>query len=186
MGKVSMLTVIPANLAKQLSSSGSVHEYNAMPQIDRKVLEAVRDFMSRKVGYSELPMACFGLPDKSTKLGSVQDLLTYLPMNNRESVLFQLEMPEDMIVSVSFSVLLETSNCVEGCDEDEAEIFLEDFDDMLHTGMSEHRSEEIIFIPFLDKSRCKFYACVDETFSTNEFNLPGIARMDIRKLTSFM
>lgn len=187
MGKVSMLTVIPANLVEELRQNRSVHEYNTMPQISRKILDAVRDFMSRKVGYSELPMACFGMPDDRTQSGSVENILTYLPVNNKDDVLFQLDMPNDMIVSVNFNTILEASNDANAClDDEELEFVLEEFSDELHLGLSDRSSKDIIFIPFLDADRCRFYARFNDRFDTEELDLPGIAKMDIRKLTSFM
>lgn len=188
MENVSMLTVIPVNLAKELCERKSIHEYNTMPQIEKRVLEGVKEFMSEEVGYSEFPIACFGLPNRDVSLNSVEDLLTYLPMNNKESVLFKLVMPNDMIVSADFNTLLEASNDVKSAlgDEEEIEYILDDLKDALKLGLSEDTSNEIIFIPFLDFNRCKFYACFDDRFSTGRLDLPGIAKTDIRKLTSFM
>lgn len=187
MSKVTMLTVVPSNLATELVRNEKVHEYNTMPQLHSKILYAVRDFMSENVGYSELPMACFGKPNSVTEPISPETILAHLPINSKDSVLFLLEMPSDMIVSVNFDALLEASEDVKAAihDPDELEFVLEAFKDNLHTGIDEDDNDTIIFIPFLDKKKCKFYAKFNDRFETEEMQLAGIEKVDIRQLTAF-
>lgn len=185
MARVSMLTVIPIGLAKELCTQRRVKEYNSLPQLNKRIHNAIREYMSENVGYSDLPMACFGKPENGT-LDSVESVTNILPINSKESLLFLLEMPDDMIVSVGFDDLLNASHDADACnDEEELEYILEDFKDLLCTGVTDDAKNRMIFIPFLDLSRCRFFAKLDDTFGTEELVLPGIERMDIRKLTSF-
>lgn len=184
MSKVSMLTVIPHNKAAELLQSKSLHEFNTMPQIDPRVRQAIRDFMSENVGYSELPIACFGKSDDSQKI-SADDIMHVIPMNNSD-IIFQLDMPADMVVSVDFNSLMQASNDIKSAsDADDIEFVLEEFRDELHLGISPS-STSVIFIPFLDLDRCRFYAKINNDFGMDDIDFPSIERMDVRKITSFL
>ena len=75
MAKITMLTIVPKQLAVDLNSEHRIQDYNTLPQLNQKVLDTIRQFFSDKVGYSNLPMACLMQPkDKNGK--------TYFP-NNR-------------------------------------------------------------------------------------------------------
>lgn len=72
-------------------------------------MRVIKEIMAQRVGYENLPMACLsGIPNSTEVSG--ESVLSVLPMNSRNSVIFQLEMPEDMILSISFSTLLDISN----------------------------------------------------------------------------
>lgn len=187
MKKISMLTIIPHNKAAELLKNHSLHEFNTMPQIDPRVRRVIREFMSENVGYEELPIACFGRPDTSRKVSS-DELMHVIPMNNKNDIIFQLDMPADMVVSVDFNKLMEASNDVQtAADASDAEFVLEDFKDNLTIG-SNPSSTSIIFIPFLDLDRCRFYARVNDEFdpADEDLSFPSIEKMDVRKITSFL
>lgn len=180
-----MLTVIPHNKAVELLQQKSLHEFNTMPQLDPKVRKVIRDYMSENVGYSELPIACFGKSD-TNKEPTADDMMHVIPMNNKTDIIFQLDMPTDMVVSVDFNDLMQASNDVRNAaDPDDAEFILEEFKDNLHLG-DNPSSTSVIFIPFLDLDRCRFYAKVNNEFGTDDLDFPSIERMDVRKITSFL
>lgn len=188
MKKITMLTVVPISLAKQLCERKVVKDYNTLPQLNPSILETVREFMTDHVGYADLPMACLSKAKIDLSKANVGDSIsTYLPINSNDSVLFQLDMPEDMIISVDFSELLEASIAAsEAVDEDDLALTKESFRDNLYLGLTPSTEEQIIFIPFLDVSRCKFYARFSKDFDTDDLKLPGIEQISIRELKSFI
>lgn len=192
MNRVSLLTIVPSNLATQLANNKRIENFNTLPQINDKILEVVRDFMTDNVGYSNLPMACFSKSlDENDSVGAESTVFNYLPVNRNESVLFQLNMPEDMIISVSFSELLsasvEAGDCLKLGDDEDLEFVKESFREKLSLGISGNECrDQIIFIPFLALDKCEFYAKFDEDFNTQALDLPGVKQMDIRQLSSFI
>lgn len=180
-----MLTVIPHNKAAELLQQKSLHEFNTMPQLDSRVRQAIREFMSENVGYSELPIACFGKSDEKKDI-TADDMMYVLPMNNKTDIIFQLDMPTDMVVSVDFNILMSASTDVQNAvDEEDAEFILEEFKDQLSVGISPSRTS-VIFIPFLDLDRCRFYAKVNNEFGKDDLDFPSIERLDVRKIASFL
>lgn len=185
MVKVSMLTVIPQNKATELMQHKSLHEFNTMPQLDPRIRSTIREFMSENVGYSELPIACFGKSDGKQKWG-VDDLMHVLSANNKTGIVFQLDMPSDMIVSVDFNTLTEASNDVKNSiDDEDASYVLENFKDELRLGENPS-STSVIFIPFLDLDRCRFYSKLNDELGADDISFPSIKQMDLRKITSFL
>lgn len=184
-----MLTIIPKELAMDLNDKKRVKDYNTLPQLNPAVLEAVRGFFRDKVGYADLPMACLQQPkDRNGKVMFQTDFADYLPVNNKESVLFVLEMPEDLIVSVNYGYLLDMSENMNGCSDDEGMIdyLKEELTENLTLGIISD-DNAISFIPFLDYSRCRFFAAFNSNFEPDEtLKLPGIAPIDLRELTSFI
>ncbi|MEY8333138.1 hypothetical protein AALB53_08540 [Lachnospiraceae bacterium 47-T17] len=186
MGRVSILTVVPANMAKDLIANRVVKDYNTLPQINKNILEAVREYMTERVGYSNLPMAGLSKP-KSANGNIVDNLSSYLPINSKENVIFQLDMPSDMIISVRFNDLLEASADVSDSDDyDEIDFIKEEFKEKMSLGLPADDGENtIVFIPYLDVEKCNLYAKVNENFEAEELNLPGLERISLRELTSF-
>lgn len=188
MGKVTMLTVVPVKLATDLGNKKRVKDYNTLPQVNKSVLEVIREYISEKIGYDDLPMACLMKPANGS--GSAIDVMNYLPMNAKNSVLFVLEMPDDMIVSIDFSTLIKTSaeiaEAEEEGDQDEIEFLSDNLKENLKLGISDGASNDISFIPFLDYSRCRFFATLNTDFSTGQkLDIPGIEEMSLRELSAF-
>lgn len=187
---VNMYTVVPIELAADLKEKKKVKDYNTLPQINPEILDEVREFMTDNVGFSDLPMACLSLSKKVARMDTTE-LFHYLPANNKDSVLFQLQMPNDMIVTVSFDELLRASKEADEAagDEFELDIVKEEFRDSLSLGeccYSDSDDEMISFIPFLDYNYCKFYAKFDENFETGEFDIPGIEKISLARLSAFI
>lgn len=190
MAKVTMLTIIPKNLAMDLNDKKRVKDYNTLPQLNKTVLETIRNFFGDKVGFTNLPMACLRQPrDKDGKLLLQTDFADYLPVNNKDSVLFILEMPDDLIVSVDYGYLLEVSESINECADDESmiEYLCEELQNNLQLGIDSSKENSISFIPFLDYSRCRFFAAFNDNFEPDEsVQLPGLSQIDLRELTSFI
>lgn len=186
-----MLTAVPINLATELCAKKRIKNYNTLPQLNSAVLELVKEYMAERVGYSDLPMACL-CQAKSGDGHAItgDDILTYLPVNSKNSVIFQIEMPEDMIISINFNELLEISSTADGMstplNDIELEILKDQLDEKMHLGIGKEVSDPISFIPFLDLDRCRFYAKFNDNFETEELNLPGIEKMSLSELASFV
>lgn len=187
---VNMYTVVPIELAAALKEKKKVKDYNTLPQLNSNILDVVREFMTDNVGFSDLPMACLSVSKKVVRMDSTE-LFHYLPANNKSNVLFQLQMPNDMIVTVSYDELLNASqsaNEAEG-DDFELELIKEEFKENLFLGECDYLDmddEVISFIPFLAYDYCKFYAKFDENFETGEFDIPGIEKISLAKLSAFI
>lgn len=180
-----MLTVIPQNKANELLQSKCLRDFNNMPQLDPRIRKEIRSYMAENVGYENLPIACFGRSEHKKNLDAA-DIMHVLPMNAKTDIIFQLDMPSDMVVSIDFNELMEASNDVKNAiDEEDAAYILEEFRDKLQRGLSPSETS-VIFIPFLDLDRCRFYAKASEDMGTNELDFPTVERMDIRKITSFL
>lgn len=189
MKRIKMLTVVPVSLAATLSQSQRIKDYNTLPQINNQTLMLIREYMTSRIGYENLPMACLCCMNGGSDSISGEDIMTRLPMNSKNSVLFQLEMPEDMIISINFDELLSISEEIGSIDINdsfEMELAKDRLFDSLSLGVDESLDDPISFIPFLAKDRCKFYAKFDDNFDSEFMNLPGLERVDIRKLASFM
>lgn len=181
-----VLTVVPVSIAKDLCDRKRIMDYNTMPNVNPAILDAVREFMNENVGYENLPIACLQISKKQSDDNS--NVLHYIPANSKDNVLFQLEMPEDMVVSVNYQDLLDASSEIEtlGGDIDSIECAKEDFKELLIIGGNPSDPETISFIPFLEYSKCKLYARFDENFQPKEMELPGIDRMPLAKLAAFV
>lgn len=187
--KVKMLTVVPANLAATLAKDKKIADYNTLPQLNATLLSFIREYMTMRVGYANLPMACLCCMRNGTDALSGEDILSRLPVNSKNSVLFQLEMPEDMIVSIDFDELLEISDEISKISEGDTltlEFTKDKLFDSLVLGIEESLQDPISFIPFLARDRCKFYAKFDSNFDSEGMDLPGLERIDVRELTSFL
>lgn len=186
--KIKMLTVVPASLATELAAKKKIKDFNTLPQLNPSILKIVRECMVERIGYDNLPMAC--LSSVSSK-GNVdgEEIFTYLPVNSKDSVLFQLEMPDDMCLSIAFPDLLELSNdanMADLSDELEVELLQEKVRDSMVLGFDENMEDPISFIPFLAFDRCKFYAKLDGDFKTTDLQLSGLIETNLRELSSFV
>lgn len=191
MGKVMMLTVVPINLAEQLVKEKRIQNYNTLPQLNEALLPLIQEIMVEKIGYPNIPMAC--LKSARTKgdliTTDAMDVLSVLPANSKNSVLFQLEMPEDMVLTGSFSELLEISaeaSELDTADDYDLDYLKEKLEELLSLGCGNDVKDPICFIPFLDSSKCTFYSQFDSEFKTKNLDLPGIRQLDIKELTAFL
>lgn len=189
MRKISVITAVNMEQAKELQSKGRIGDFNSLPQINKETIKVVKNFLNEQVGYEELPIACF-CTLRTIKDGTINgdDIMQYLPINSKDSVIFQLEMPEDMIVSVRYKDFLRLS-----CDMDNAmdstdlEFAKEELEELLFVGFKADNSDKYLsFIPFLDYDKCKFYAVLNSDFSTNsKFRLGNLEQVNLSTLTSF-
>ena len=116
----------------------------------------------------------------------VRKVIRVLPVNVKNDIIFQLDMPSDMVVSVDFNKLMQASTDVKNAvDDDDAQFVLDEFKDELQLG-SNPSTASVIFIPFLDLDRCRFYAKFNNDFGAEDIDFPTIEKMDVRKITAFL
>lgn len=186
--KIKMLTVVPAKLAAELVQKKRISDYNTLPQINQIILRLVKECMVERVGYHNLPMACLSSVKRSGGVDG-EDIFSYIPLNSNDSVIFQLEMPDDMLLSISFNDLLNISAQADAADEsDEMEMeFLKDeLAASMILGFDDKMDDPISFIPFLAFDRCQFYAKLDNNFKEENLKLEGIQEANLRELSSFV
>lgn len=185
---VKMVIVVPMEIAQDLVEKKRIKNYNSLPQLNKEIINAVREFMTDNVGYDDLPMACLGLNTKTEGADS-SEVAQYLPSNSKDSVFFLLQMPKDMIISIPYQDLLSASEEANAAanDPDSLEFIIESFKDQLTLGADTNDDEEIIeFIPFLEYDRCKKYAKFNDNFETTDVVFPGIERCSLARLSAFI
>lgn len=192
MSRITMLTAIPTNLVMELQHKRRLEEYNTIPQLCPEALSVIKEFMTDNVGYAKLPIAC--LTEPNAKLGIAaevdgQEFSAVIPANYKESILFQLEMPDDMVVSITYSDLINLSTAMrEAKDPDLQELLREQLWDKLYVGVpdtAEDGEALVSFIPFLDYDKCKFCAKFDSDFGTGSMSATG-SSVRLKELTSFI
>ena len=185
MRNITMLTIVPYKYARDFKEKGRISDFSTLPQIHEKTMQVIRDFIEENVGYDNLPLASL----RCVKTGSLEgvDFEEYLNANSNESVLFQLEIPEDMIVSIDYDVLLECSNDMfHAMDEMDLDFSEETLRSNLILGINDDSDGIISFIPFLDYDKCKFFAKLSKDFKAEKNMLKDSSKqIRLKTLSSF-
>lgn len=169
---VKMVTVVPKKIVKGLTKDNNrIKSYSTLPQLTSEMIDVIQKFFAEKVGFDDLPIACLSrVHRKSVSLSNPEvNVPEYLPTKANESMLIEFSMPVDMIVSVDYDSVIDTSLELSSAeDAGERELILEDFSEKLALGLgqySEDNAEVISFVPFIDLSRCTTFAILDENFT---------------------
>lgn len=174
---IKMVTVVPKRIIKGLTKDNNrIKSYSTLPQLNQDMMNVIQKFFAEKVGFDDLPIACLSRVHKESVTLSNPDVNVpeYLPAKANESMLIEFSMPIDMIVSIDYDSVIETSSDLEATDDkDEKDLILEDFSEKLALGLgqySEDNAEVISFVPFIDLSRCTTFAILDENFAVHSDN----------------
>jgi len=176
MSDMNIVAVVPVSIAQQIIT-GQQPEYNSIPNMGEKVISVIREFMIDNVGFENLPIACLTANSGITTLDDIVG--TGIAYNYKDSVLFQLSIPDDMVVSARTDVLLEASNALEQDPDDSITQRL--LQQSLHVG--EAPGSDIYFIPFIDLTMCKFYSMPPGSPET--FTFKGIENRRVTELAIF-
>ncbi len=79
MGRATMLTIIPRAIAEGLSSRERINDYNNLPQLNKEVLDVIKEYIANQIGFESVPIA--GLcqrKDPSGKLMIKKDFAEYI------------------------------------------------------------------------------------------------------------
>lgn len=186
---VQLVTAVPIELALQLTKTKRIKDYNALGQVHPKAIQRIKANLGKKVGYENLPIACLSKVEcvDSTIKNIGENINHYLPVKAHNSVILQLKMPKDSILSMEYNDLLEFSNDLADADgdPDEEEFILGMIDDALQPGVASDLKTAISFIAFLDLERCQFFATLNSAFKAEKLELEGIEQIDLRKLSTF-
>lgn len=185
MGEVKLITVIPIDLAMQFIDVKRLAEIDTMPQLHPTLKQAIRDSIRENVGYDSEPIAALSRYNNTpSELKSVGTSISeYIP-TKPGSTLWELHMPDDMVISVSFPDLLSYNHILEDADEDMAEMLMEEFKSKIRVGYIEEE-DVISFIPFIDLKRCKFFAQIDQSWGIGDFTVPGVEKVKLTDMHVF-
>lgn len=117
-----------------------------------------------------------------------ESVLSVLPMNSRNSVIFQLEMPEDMILSISFSTLLDISNQANEINDPQSSEFdflCQDLEDAMVLGFDSSLDDPVSFVPFLALDKCKCLVQITDEIKDEDLHMDAVTEVSLRALTSF-
>lgn len=185
---VKMITVLEMEQAEQLKNNKRLVGVDTMPQLDSRIKEFIRKYITKTVGYQDAPIAGLskfeGSPADLKKVGTgAADFIS----GKSGSVFLEVHMPSDMIVSVPYSVLLESSSAIKRADDEfEVEMILEDLEEHMMVGFPSGEAEEAIsFISFIDVRKCKFLYVVGKDWETEEFNIPGVEKITPANMNYF-
>ena len=176
MSDINIVAVVPVSIAQQIIT-GQQPAYNSIPNLGEHVISIVRDYMIENVGFENLPIACLTANSGITTLDDIVG--TGNAYNYKNSVLFQLSIPDDMVVSARTNMLLEAANSLRQDPNDSIAVRL--LQSSLHVG--ESAGADIYFIPFIDLSMCKFYSMPPGSQESFKFN--GIENRKITELAIF-
>lgn len=189
MGEIKLITTVPSRLTKQLTEKKRLENTVINePQVDKRLLAAIKTYMVDNIGYPNLPIACLSNMEKSD-IGK-EEIDRFLPTDSRDMVLLQIEMPEDMVVSVPVKVLMDCSEEISAVtDQEEVNFIISDFLNELVIGAETFNSEDVMsFIPFLDFDRCTCWAKLDENFNmapSSNSALAALEQVQLKTITSF-
>lgn len=186
---VTMLTIVPKAVVEGLVGNSRVENFNNLPQLRKEVLAVLKEFVQQEIGFESVPLAglCQIKDPTNGKLLIKKDFAEYIPVNARDSILLMLEIPEDQIVSINYKTLLDISASFDEANGDEYEIeyLKENLRDSLVLGPSTG-SNDISFIPFLDRKKCKYFAAFNSQLEADKsFVIPGVDKIPLRELTTF-
>lgn len=186
---VQLVTAVPIELALQLTKTKRIQDYNVLGQIHPKAIKRIKENLGKKVGYENLPIACLSKVEcvDSTIKSVGESINHYLPVKAHNSVILQLKMPKDSMLSMEYNDLLEYSNDLADADGDpeEEEFILGLIDDALQQGVASDLKTAISFIAFLDLEKCQFFATLNSAFRAEKLELEGVEQIDLRKLSTF-
>lgn len=186
---VRLITVVPMNLAQQLTKTKRIQNYNAIGQINEKLIDCIKQELCDKVGYENTPIACLSkVEHKESTIKNVGSKINmYLPVKAADSVILELKMPKDSILSMEYQELLELSEQLDDAegDEDEITYILDELRDNLRVGVDESLDTAISFISFVELEKCQFFATLNAAFKANNFELAGIEKVELRQLSTF-
>ena len=176
MRTVRMVTAIPKALAMELREKKRIINFNTLPQLHPKLIDSIKKYFE-EVGHKDSTIKSIG--------ASVCD---FIPVKANDSVVLELNMPEDCIVSIGYEDLLNFSRDLTDCNGDRVaeNDTLAYFLNFLSVGLGDGCSDTISFVPFIEMEKCQFFAILDNSFGMADFSLPGVEKVSLHELNTFI
>lgn len=172
MAIIKLVVVIPHSSFAEFKEKKRLEAVDTMPNIHPSARAAIKAFIQTNTGYVNEPIACLsrfrGGPGTISNVKiDVREVLTTSP----GTTLWELHMPDDMLVSVTHEDLMRISSAMhKETNPNMLELLSEDLQDLLHPGVID--GEEVIsFIPFIDFSKCKAVAKIDNYWGMEDLNI---------------
>jgi hypothetical protein len=184
---IKIMTALTKEQTESFIIKKKIEGFDNMPHIHSRIKDAIRTYMQDNVGYDQVPLAALSRYNNSA--GEILNVKTavsdYIP-TLAGSVLFELHMPEDMIVSVGAEDLITYTNLIKDSNNDELiEIYMEEFKDHINLGYLTGEADIVSFIPFIDLNRCKFFAHIDRSWNISELDIPGVEQLRLANMSMF-
>lgn len=183
---IKMVTAIPKNLAMEFRKNGVIW-HNTMPQLNDRFIEETKRFMMENTGYNDYPVACMSkIRGRDVAIQAAADgLADYIPVRANESIIFELAMPKDAIVSIDYNELLRINSEISlASDKEDLQYVVEELYSALVVGMQEV-DDVVSFVSGLALSRCKFFTVLDSDFNVSDFDFPGVEQVKLNNLNTF-
>jgi hypothetical protein len=189
MGEIKLITVIPRDLAIQFIDVKRIsNTLDTIPQVDKVLKNAIKECIKENIGYDNEPIA--GLSRYNNTASELKvvgtSISSYIP-TKPGSTLWELHMPDDMVMSMPFTELLSYNQQIkeiDPSDQDMIDMIVEDFKSRIKLGYVEE-DDVISFIPFIDLKRCKFFALIDQSWSIGDFSVPGVEQVKLTNMHMF-
>ena len=183
---IRMVTAIPKALVSTCERHDTIY-HNTLIQLNDAVINTVRSFMTENTGYDSYTVACLSrIHGKNATLATAaEDLDNYFPVKAEDSILFELTMSDDAVISIEYDKMLKCSNEFDlTTDAQDASYVAEELRSALTIGRS-NADDVIAFIPGLSLDKCKYFAVLDKNFNTEHYELQGIKQIDLKDLSTF-
>ena len=190
MRTVRMVTAIPKALAMELREKKRIINFNTLPQLHPKLIDSIKKYFEEVVGYHDSPIACLSrVGHKDSTIKSIgASVCDFIPVKANDSVVLELNMPEDCIVSIGYEDLLNFSRDLTDCNGDRVaeNDTLAYFLNFLSVGLGDGCSDTISFVPFIEMEKCQFFAILDKSFGLADFSLRGVEKVSLHELNTFI
>lgn len=190
-----VITAVPKDMVKRLTTKKGerIVKVNTIPGINKKALDAIREYYVENVGYDDYPIACLGrLNNKLVNIQSADIVESgILPVRANDTMLLEIQLPEDLIVSVDLDAVLRASKSFEqSMDEDTDSDIADGLKDALTIGIPSEKdggsADMLSFIPFLDLTQCKRFAVLDESFNPQSLESNRWRSRPITEVAAFL
>lgn len=192
-----VITAVSKQYVKQLTSQKQrIVKINTIPGIASEALQVIRDYYTENVGYDDIPIACLGrLNNKSVNLRSADSAVVeagVLPVRANDTMLLEIQLPYDMIVSVDLEAILCASREFSSAASDyDKQCIAERLSDQLVVGIPSEdeggTADMLSFIPFLDLTQCSHFAVLDNSFNKQDLGVGSRWKaMPITEVAAFL
>jgi hypothetical protein len=185
---VRLVTVIDLKKSQELAKNKILKDCNPMNQLAPDFLRCVKKRVYDDIGYNQNPIAAISKFNKKTATirGIGEDVQKVLPVTANDSMILELVMPEDCLVSIGYNRALELSKEVLDATSEIGKTYaLETVLEELEVGANNDSDDVLVFIPFIKLENCQYFTLLNSAFQSRSVSLPGVQRVELKALDSF-